>query len=397
MTTMRTEGYDPDPAINNGQGGLYVNWIHGTHPLVANIGSNYQPDPPGTHRHDPLTELRYLDDLWAQRSVHPDDAATAAEIARYTPIVEMEYASPRDSRGWLYDELIDLAHLSGDDSYRRSAQALASYIDTTLYHADVGAIFTQNSTYPSGYYRTDLAVDSGSALVEAGTDFNRPDWTADGMRALNFIFAHAFLSRFGTVLMAMTDVVGPGGVVNPQETVLRQHYRSETIDGGVARLGEIGQMALSLLHAARTSGNLSLVARAQQLLDPLTRENNELQLWDSVNGGYFAGVDFPGTTVADPGEPRVENTYKEAGRQPLVLEAFHVADSFPDVHEAYQDMEQSFGSVVVNRIFFPPGQGVLYETTPDFMPVHPSWTWVTSEAMDITVQALVSNERPVPW
>jgi len=393
FTTMATEGHNPDPTLNGGLGALYINWRHGTNPLVVNIGGGDQPDPLGTHRHDPLTDLRYLDDLWVQKSLHPDDATAAAEIARYTPIVKSEFAQPGDKRGWTYDVLMDLARTSGDPFYTNSAQYLVTYVDSTLFHPDVGAIYFVDATHPTGYYRTDEALDSACALIQAGRDFNHPEWAADGKRALDYVYAHAFLPSHSTFLMVLQDITAG----TPAQSVSRYRYRNQSIDGGVARLGEVGTMALSLLHAAKVSGDPSLLARARQLLDPLTASNNSLGLWDTANGGYFSGIKFPGSTQDAPGEPSVLRSYKESGRQTLMLQAFHLADSFPEMHGAYLPMEQSLTQLIDTKIFYKPGQGVLYQMAPDWQPYRPTWTWVTSEAMDITLQALLSLSRPTPW
>lgn len=393
FTTMATEGHNPDPTLNDGLGALYINWRHGTNPLVVNVAGGGQPDPPGTHRHDPLIELRYLDDLWVRKSLHPDDATTTAEIARYTPIVQSEFAQPGDKRGWTYDLLMDLARTSGDPFYRQSAQFLATYADSKLFHADIGAIYAVDATHPTGFYRTDEAIDTACALIQAGTDFNHPEWAADGKRALDFAYSHAFLASDSTFLMVMQNVT----TASTAQTVARYRYRNENIDGGVARLGEIGTMALSLLHAAKASGDPTLLAKARQVLDPLTASANTLGLWDATNGGYFSGIKFPGSTQADPGVPTVERDYKESGRQTLMLQAFHLADSFPEVNGAYLPMEQSFTQLIDTKIFYKPGQGVLYQMAPDWQPYRPNWTWVTSEAMDVTLEALLSLNRLTPW
>ncbi len=397
LTTMRTEGYHADPAINHGLGGLYVNWRYNTTPLEANIVSGDSPTVASTNAHDPLTDLRYLHDLWIYKSEHPDNGSVDAEISRYTPIVKTEFSGIHDQRGWLFDELIDLYRLSSDRAYQSAAFALDEYIATSEFHPATGGIYQVDTSFPTGYYRTDLALTSACALIQGGVDFGRPDWTTDGWKALAFVYAHAYLPRYDSYLMAMTNVVLPDGAANPQEAVDRHRYRHEEINGGVVRIAELGEVALSLLHASVATASSALLADAEHVLDGLTASDNATELWDRTHGGYFAGLVFPGSTNTSPGTPTVQSSYKEVGRQPMILQAFHLADSILSVQGRYRAMEQSMLTLIEQKIFYTPGQGVLYEMTPDFQPVHPGWTWVTSEAIDITLEALLSTDRSSPW
>ena len=82
-------------------------------------------------------------------------------------------------------------------------------------------------------------------------------------------------------------------------------YGHTHVDGGTVRFGQIGQMALSLLHTYIVTKDRSYLNKATDLFDPLTAEKNTLGLWDKKNLGYFGGVVFPGTDAQSPGEPRV--------------------------------------------------------------------------------------------
>jgi hypothetical protein len=87
-------------------GGLWVNWRYGTRPLQTNVNGTGEPDdtnvsPP---RHDELTDLRYIHNLWSYKRQNPADTSFNREIARYTPIIKREFAHSHNERGWLYDE-----------------------------------------------------------------------------------------------------------------------------------------------------------------------------------------------------------------------------------------------------------------------------------------------------
>ncbi len=57
FTTMATEGHNPDPTLNGGLGALYINWRHGTNPLVVNIGGGDRASSPSraTNGDGPMT------------------------------------------------------------------------------------------------------------------------------------------------------------------------------------------------------------------------------------------------------------------------------------------------------------------------------------------------------
>ncbi|HKD74353.1 MAG TPA: hypothetical protein VKB76_02615, partial [Ktedonobacterales bacterium] len=121
LQNIKANGFDHNSSINGGLGGLWINWRYGTSPLQVNFQSSGQIDgtsvtPP---RHDPLTDLRYLHNLWLYKAQHPGDKQFDGEIARYSTIVKHEYTPDSrglvsDDHGWAYDELIAIADLSHD-------------------------------------------------------------------------------------------------------------------------------------------------------------------------------------------------------------------------------------------------------------------------------------------
>src|SRR6266699_3322897 len=70
LNNVKTNGYNANPAINNGLGGLWVNWRYGSNPLQTNMNGAGVPDSPDLNlpRHDPLTDIRYLRALWLYKS-----------------------------------------------------------------------------------------------------------------------------------------------------------------------------------------------------------------------------------------------------------------------------------------------------------------------------------------
>src|SRR6266700_5699650 len=65
MNNIKAHGFHTDPGINNGMGGLYINWRYGSNPLQVNVNGTGETDETSgaTLRHDDLTDLRYLHNL----------------------------------------------------------------------------------------------------------------------------------------------------------------------------------------------------------------------------------------------------------------------------------------------------------------------------------------------
>ena len=125
MTNIHENGLNPDPKINNGLGGLWINWRYGTHPLQTNFkGSGDTDGPNDKPRHDPLTDQRYLHNLLLYKYLHPQDTRFDADLDRFRKIIRLEFEGSHNERGWMYDEMIDMYRLSHDDLYRNIARSL---------------------------------------------------------------------------------------------------------------------------------------------------------------------------------------------------------------------------------------------------------------------------------
>ena len=401
LKNIQENGFNPDPRINGGLGGLWINWRMGTKPLLVNFNGSGSPDKIDPPRHDELTDLRYLHNLLSWKHQHPQDTQFDGELQRFNAIVKREYANTHNERGWIYDELMDMARLSGDSFFRETARTLAEFYATREFHPDIGAIYKTNAAKPRGYYRVDNALETGCALVQAGVEFKQPDWSARGERLVNFVYDHAYLRDSHIFLNQMDEVRLPDGTANPNEKIYREPFRNYVADGGVVRFGSVGQIALSLLHAYILTTNSIYLDRANDLLLPLTAEKNLLGLWDAKDGGYFNGLEFGGPDFKNPGKPKLLDSKKESGRQFHMLQAFHVADKLTG--GKYQAMEEAMLQVLVAKAYYPQGQGIFYEVSPDWSPLKlqkkksEAEDWVTSEAMGCAMLALFSLNEKEPW
>src|SRR5581483_4751792 len=139
---------------------------------------------------------RYLHNLLSWKHQHPADTQFDADLKRYTEIVKREFAQTHNERGWMYDELTDMARLSGDEFFRVTARGLAEFYATKQIQPDIGAVYKTRAEKPRGYYRVDLALETGCALVQAGVAFAQPEWRRAGERLVDFVYAHAYVKEY---------------------------------------------------------------------------------------------------------------------------------------------------------------------------------------------------------
>lgn len=398
LNNMKTYGFDSDSSINNGLGGLWVNWRYGSNPLQVDVNGTGETDVVSGKmlRHDPLTDLRYIHNLWSYKVQNPNDHQFDSEIARYTPIIQKEFANSHNERGWLYDEFIALYNLSKDTFYKDTAISLVTAYAKN-FKSDIGIIYKTNSAHPQGSYRVDLVLEAGCALIQAGTLFRNDTWVQDGTSIINFIYKHAYIAQYHTFSDQMDQVLLPGGTVNAQEpfyydaTRTRQHY---VVSGRQVQMGNISQMIISLLQVFQVTHNQDFLQKATDLLDPLSLPGNSLGMWDTTYGGYYFSASFTGNSPAQPGSVIISKTRKEAGRQVLMLEAFHLANQLDN--QRYQDMEARMLDVAVKHIYIPAIHGVIYLANRDWTP--PTFkngtlnNMVTTEAMGAELESLFAQQ-----
>ncbi|GAC1389779.1 MAG: hypothetical protein NVS4B11_12040 [Ktedonobacteraceae bacterium] len=420
LKNFKENGFDANSSINNGMGGLWINWRYNTKPLQANLTLSGVPSKMKPPQHDYNTDLRYLHALLLYKSQHHDEGQFDDEIQKYTVLVKYEFQPSHirnDWRGWHYDEFMDLYRLSQDDEYKQMARSFAEAFANNLYHPSIGTVYATSSSFPivnarfpTGIYRVDDAMQIGCALIQAGTQFNNPEWTQDGKNILHFVYAHAYVSSYHTFLYQMSDVLLPDGTVNPNETisrigvsgvdVLRGRFTAHLLDGGVVAVGnDIAQSLLSLLHAYSVTHEQEYLNDAIDLTSPFTTANNALGLWDTQQLGYYVATIFPGPDAQHPGIPQVVKEVKECGRQIQMLEVFRILNTL--TNNRYQSMQDSMLTVATQKAYYELGHGYLFEEnaawTPLKLPNGQPGDWVTTEAMGLSLEGLLSLSDRSPW
>jgi hypothetical protein len=367
MNNIKSYGFNPDPSINNGLGGLYINWRYGSNPLQTNVnGTGETDDTTGaTLRHDDLTDLRYLHNLWSYKVENPGDSRFDSELNRYTPIIKHEFENTHNERGWIYDILIDIYALSHDSFYKDAAFSLTQNYAKT-YDPKIGTIYKKNTTTnQQGSYRVDNVLEAGCALVQAGTLSGNSDWIQKGKNVINFIYAHAYLPQYHTFPAQIGQVLQANGQLNPQQPfysgLSNQHYN---VDGSIMRMGNISQIIISLLDTYQVTREQDYLNKSIALLDALSLPGNSLDMWDSSNGGYFYDVKFSGSSPSNPGTPSVDKNRKEAGRQAIMLQAYHLADKLSN--NRYNNMEEKMKEATLKGIYQPDIHGATYLVNSDW-------------------------------
>jgi hypothetical protein len=394
LDNIKENGFDSSPTINNGLGGLWVNWVYGTSPLQTDFNGTGETDQQmgAPLRHDPLTDIRYLHNLWLYKSQNPGDTRYDGEIAKFTAIVKFEWANAHDAqRGWLYDEeFADLYNLTHDTFYKEQMLNLAAAYAHSI-DPRVGIYFKTSSTHPGGYYRPEDALETGLALIQAGTQFSNPSWVQIGQNEVNFVYTHAYIPQYHTFPGQMDQVLTSSGAVNPAETFYIDKYRNYIIYGDEVQVADIGQIIISLLDTYKITLDRTYLERAEDLLNPLTASDNLLHLWDPARLGYYENVTFSGATPQQPGTVTVATGKKDPGRQMIMLWAFHLADQYGST---FREMENLMLNIGLNKAYYAPGHGVIYEMRSDWSLVKikgAAEDWVTTEAMGIELEALLKD------
>lgn len=247
-----------------------------------------------------------------------------------------------------------------DDEIIKWNQILKNEISTTdqrgwLYfvYADIynftGDIFWKNacnalvtryaSNHPTG--RADWDIEEACALIKSG----------------NVAYAQ----------------LGEQRLVNAYNTYFNPTYNI-LVSQGYVKPGEIGQEIEALAYANHDD-------KGEVLL-----QSTNTMLYDNVYEGYFAQADLRS------GTPIVQTSKKDPGRQAEMLKAAILLRDDDWAHKLY--------SVVLNHCYYTAGQGVLYEVNADWSLHHVAGpnsktqneNWVTTEAMGITIDALLEYE-----
>jgi hypothetical protein len=220
--------------------GLAVNWDELNGNTVYDWNGTGQPDPcpaPYATRHeDRMTTLRFLHALLLYEA---DTGSTQfdSEISTIEAhVLTLFTTSNPDPRGWAYDEMTEIAQLTGNTNFTDIANAMLALYARSPY----------NDTRP------DYQFEEASALVQSG----EPAYVAQGTAELNSYWNADYLSDL-QLINEPTEIES----------------------------AENGDIAIALARAGMTTRAGDIVQGMQKVF------------WDPMYGGYYEGATYTNGVV----------------------------------------------------------------------------------------------------
>jgi hypothetical protein len=367
---MSARGFNPQAP------GLFINWRgtwsgnQATAPANTNIQETGLSDQQAhsTPRHDPLTDLTYLVNLYAYQAINPDDREFAPDVARMEPIVQQEYANEGYYRCWVYFQLRDLGSLQPAQGWDALATRFAAGVYQHYYDSQAGTVANPRH---GGTYRTDYAAECGAMLIDAGQREHDAAWVSAGNSTLTHLIKQA--QNPGTHLFPLQMMVN-----SARDTVVQSQLT----------MGEEAQLLNSFLDAYDLTANKSYLDAVLEAVNSLY--SPAIGLWDQANDGFFFSVDADGQSL---------NAHYKESRQAWMLPLLqHLARI--EGGGVWTAREQTMLTVVRDRLWQPSINGYPYRETPGFTVYQshngPGRTnvqenWVTAEAMGIAGESLASQ------
>ena len=340
LVSMHQHAFNPSaPAAKGGAapGGLFINWV-GTwdgDPITAATQTNLRTDGQSDDeasvatRHDPVTDLMYLDTLVRYQAAFPADHSFDGDVSRIEAIVRAEFAGYTYYRCWLYTEFRDLSAAAPGRGWETYASNYATAIFQRSYDKALGTVVDA----AHGSYRVDWAVECGSAMIDEGTRHANAAMVAAGRSTLSRVLAGA---QDPTTHLFPTQMTAAAG--------------GDTVKQAQVKVGSQAQLVDALLSAYDVTHDAAYLQAATATLNSLYT----IGLWDPANGGFFFSIDSGGGNL--------NRDYKES-RQGWILQALVHMDR---VAPGWHDRAVQMLGVVRDRLWQQPLQGYVYRVAPSF-------------------------------
>jgi len=385
LADMRADAFNPQapPASGARQaGGLFINWKGTWSGDSASVSANTDMQESGLSdqqagsapRHDPLTDLTYLVNLYAYQAIDPGDREFAPDVTRMEPIVQQEFSNAGYYRCWVYFQLRDLGEMQPAQDWDAIAARFATGIYQHYYDSKAGTIADPRH---AGTYRVDYAAECGAVLIDAGHRAHKPAWVNAGNSTLAYLLRRA--QNPSTHLFPLQMQIGP-----IQDTIVQAQLT----------VGEEAQLLNSFLDAYSLTGHKGYLDAVVQAVNSLY--SHAIGLWDRVHGGFFFSVNVDGRSV--------DTAYKETRQAWMLPLLQHLARI--ERGGVWAAREQEMLAVVRDELWQPGIHGYPYRVSVGFgifqshngpgrTPV--TEDWVTSEAMGIAGESLASQVLPLAF
>ncbi|MCL2649627.1 MAG: T9SS type A sorting domain-containing protein [Candidatus Azobacteroides sp.] len=332
-TMQGIAGYGWDP-INRG---IYINW-HRQYANRINCASGGTWEERNTStRHDSQNDVRALQHFYWFKALHDNTPYFDYAIKRILPIVKAKYAKPSNYKGWMYFVLLRLRDYTdnpkdldfwnnsllywGNLVYNMIDPETGIYVMYNLGNCDCDL----KTVYLDKAYRVDHQVESGAALVHAGTIFNKPEWIAAGYRQVKVAYEQSFVEKYG--LFGRIYLFGNSGytldAAGNKTAVSFPQFTNKLWDAQ-AMLGETSEEMDALIRAAEVTTDPEIKAFFEMIVSKMLTGLETCAIHDKKYGGFYQKFG-----LADSGDGTKEGFLgdsKKEMRQASLLGTYNLAN-----------------------------------------------------------------------
>ena len=370
-TMQGIAGYGWDPQNR----GIYINW-HRQYANRINCASGGTWEERNTPtRHDAQNDVRALQHFYWFKALHNNTPYFDYAIKRITPTVKARYAKPSNYKGWMYFVLLRLREYTdnpkdvefwnnsllhwGNLVYNMIDPETGIYVMYNLGNCDCGL----KTVYLDKAYRVDHQVESGAALVHAGTIFNKPEWVKAGYRQVQIAYEQSFVEKYG--LFGRIYLFGNSGYTLDAEgkkTVVNYPQFTNKLWDAQAMLGETSEEMDALIRAAAVTTDPEIKEFFEMIVSKMLTGLEKCAIHDKIHGGFFQKFN-----IADGGDGTKEGFLGESKkemRQASLLGTYNLANRLLGPH--WYAMEKEMYDLLTTSNTKPIGQrGMLM---PDVVP-----------------------------
>lgn len=285
-------------------------------------------------------------------------------IIRLLPTVKSKFAKPSSLKGWMYFVLQRLKTYTDNPNDVKFWDDAISYWANNVYNSidkTEGVFYQTNmancdcgykTIYLDKAYRVDHQVESGAALVHAGTVYNRPEWVSAGYRQVLTAYEQAFSEEYG--LFGRIYLMGNSGYrINADGTKTYFDYSNFTnkLWDGQAKMGETSEEIDALLRAAEVTPDPIIKEKFIEIAIKMLDALRTLPIHDKIRGGYYQAM-----YIANGGEGNKAGevvTSKKEMRQASLLGTFNLANRIIE-DKNWKDLEREMFWLLTNTFYDTP-------------------------------------------
>lgn len=353
-TLVGTSSYGWDP-VNNG---IYINW-HRDFPNQINNASDGSFELRDTPtRHDSQNDVRALQHYYWFKYLHPGCTYFDQAIKRLVPKVKGQYARPSLLKGWLYYVLTRIKDYTDNPDDKQFWENSIMYMGNNIYNSIDPAlgVFVEDSIancdcktstiYLEKAYRVDQQVESGAALVHAGTIYNKPEWVAAGYRQVLTAYDQCFVHQYG--LFGRIFFCGTKGWKKDANGAITSVYDYSAFQNKLwdsqCKVGEASEEVDALIRAAEVTTDPVIKAKFNEISAKMINALKNTPIHDTDNGGFYQLM-----YLADSGDGSKAGTIngnKKEMRQASLLGTYNLANRLIGLQ--WKDMEKEMYYLLID-------------------------------------------------